>query len=260
MTLRNIWEFLVRWRLALIPGLVLALAGGGAAFYYTPYTYTVSASYLLLSPVKDATTGASGNPFLQLGNGVSVTVDVLSVSLMDGETVRKYTAHAPDLTYTAERVTSVAAPLLELSVQDTNLKVAKSTLDSLGALLGERLDALQQQAGAPEGQWVTLKNLTHDPKPVLGFSDPVRNGVLAFLAVALLILAFVGLADRRRTRREGRDAAPDTRGGPRFDADAEDLDDLPVAVPVPRRTPEPAGVKNVGVAFTRSEPASGTSA
>lgn len=201
MTLRNIWAFIARWKWVLIPGLLLALVGGGAAFYFTPFTYTVSSSYLFLSPVKDAATGAAGNPLLQLGNGVSVTVDVLSVSLMDDATVRTYTAHAPELKYKAARDTSVLAPLLVISVQDTSLKVAKATLDSLQTELAARLDELQQRAGAPKAQWVTIRELTQDPKPELDFSDPVRNGILVLLVLTLLLLVSVALTDRRRSGR-----------------------------------------------------------
>lgn len=201
MTLHTIWSFLVRRRWVLIPGLVVSLLCAGAAFFFTPITYTVSSSYLFLSPVLDAETGTAGNPLLQLGNGVSVTADVLSVSVMNGETVRKYTNGHPNLEYTVARDTSVSAPLMVVTVTDTELTSAETTLNSLETELGQRLERLQQQAGAPRSQWVTMKEITRDPKPELGFVEPVRNSVLAFLGAGIILLGSVALKDRRSSSR-----------------------------------------------------------
>jgi hypothetical protein len=213
MTLRTIWAVIARWRWILIPGLLLALGGGAALFLQTPRTYTVQASYLFLSPVKD-TKGIASNPFLQLGNGVSQAVDVLAVSLVDGETVRTFTKTAPKLTYTAARDLSVAAPLMVITVEDVKLQTASSTLASLGGILDQRLDALQKNAGAPQGQWITMTKLTSDPKPKIGYSDGIRNGVLGFVGALLFVFIVIGIAERihvkraaTRARREAEAAA-----------------------------------------------------
>lgn len=203
MTLRTIWRVIARWKWIVIPGLVLALGAGGALFLRTPKTYTVEASYLFLSPVKD-TKGVASNPFLQLGNGVAQAVDVLAVSLTDGQTVRSFTAHEPKLTYTAARDLSVAAPLMVISVEDVDRKAAASTLASLGTILGERLNSMQQNAGAPQNQWITMSELTNDPKPTIGYADAIRNGVLGFGAVMLVVFIVVAIAERIRVRVEAR--------------------------------------------------------
>jgi uncharacterized protein involved in exopolysaccharide biosynthesis len=218
MTLHTIWSFLLRWRWVLIPGLAVSLLCAGAAFFLTPITYTVSSSYLFLSPVRNAETGTAGNPLLQLGNGVSVTVDVLSVAVMNGETVRKYTTGHPNLEYTAERDTSVSAPLMVVSVKDSDLSTAEATLNSLQTDLGQRLEKLQQQAGAPRSQWVTMKEITRDPQPELGFVEPVRNAVLAFLVAGILLLGSIVLRDRRRSSGS---PSQRQRGGSSTEADAE---------------------------------------
>jgi hypothetical protein len=203
MTLRTIWAVIARWKWIIIPGLILGLAGGAAAFLKTPKTYSVEASYLFLSPVKDVK-GIASNPFLQLGNGVSQAVDVLAVSLVDGKTVRQFTDRAPQLKYTAGRDISVGAPLMAIMVQDVNLDTARSTLTSLGGILQTRLDSLQSSAGAPRGQWITMTELTNDPKPKIGYSDGIRNGVLAFVGILLLTLIIVAIAERVRVRRQGK--------------------------------------------------------
>jgi hypothetical protein len=218
MTLHTIWSFLVRWRWTLIPGLVVSLLCAGAAFFFTPITYTVSSSYLFLSPVRDPETGKAGNPLLQLGNGVSVTVDVLSVSVMNGATVRKYTNGHPNLEYTAARDTSVAAPLLVVTVKDSQLRTAEATLDSLQAELTERLEDLQQQAGAPRSQWVTMSEITRDPKPELGFVEPIRNAILAFLVVGMVLFGWIVLRDRRRSARGTDRRRPRTESSTEADA------------------------------------------
>lgn len=197
MTLRIFWNMIRRWRWIVIAGLVVGLAGGAFGGVATPVTYQVQASYLFLSPVL-AGDGKPGNPFLQLGNSVSTTVDILAVALEDGVMVDRYVDENSDLTYTARRDTSLAAPLMNISVEDISLDSAAATLSSLGIELGRRLDYLQQEAGAPVDQWITMSQFTSDPKPVLDYSAPIRNGVASALGALLLSLGIVLLAERRR--------------------------------------------------------------
>jgi hypothetical protein len=223
MTLRKFWQMLKRWRWIVIPGLILAEVAGLAAGYLSPVSYKVQSSYLFLSPVTGAD-GAAGNPFLQLGNGVSTTVDILAVSLSDVITTESYTEDAPNLTYTTVRDTAISAPILVITVEDVNLANANATLDALGADLITRLDQLQESAGAPEGQWVTATQLTRDPKAVVGLAIPIRNGVAVGLAVILLTLLVMALAERwasaRQRRREPeRTGAPDGSTRPLVDPD-----------------------------------------
>lgn len=244
MTLRSIWRVIARWKWIVIPGLVVALCAGAALFLRTPKTYTVEASYLFLSPVKD-TKGVASNPFLQLGGGVDQAVDVLSVSLVDGQTVRSFTKHEPQLQYTAARDQTVAAPLMLISVQDVDRKAAASTLASLGTILGTRLNAMQQQAGAPPGQWITMTKLTDDPKPKIGYSDGIRNGVLGFAAVLLLAFIAVAVAERirvhRAAARERAEAEGDVtrhrRRRARRTPQSEPVEDGPYAADDPSGTP-----------------------
>jgi hypothetical protein len=210
MTLRKLWLMLRRWRWIVIPGLVLAELAGVAAGYFSPVSYRVQSSYLFLSPVTGAD-GSAGNPFLQLGNGVSTTVDILAVSLSDVITTESYTQGAPDLTYTAVRDASLSAPILVITVEDVSVDNAYKTLDALGADLSERLDALQERAGAPQGQWVTATQLTRDPKAEVSLAIPIRNGVAAGLGVILLTLLVMAFAERRANSRQQR--VPTVAGG-----------------------------------------------
>lgn len=199
MTLRKLWQMLTRWRWIVIPGLVLAVAGGVVVGLLTPVSYKVQSSYLFLSPVLGAD-GTAGNPFLQLGNGVSTTVDILAVSLSDVITTEQYTENAPQLTYTTFRDNALSAPLLAITVEDVSLTNAYATLDSLGDDLGLRLDALQERAGAPRNQWVTATQLTRDPVAAISYAVPIRNGVGVGLGLVLLTILVMALAERRRSQ------------------------------------------------------------
>lgn len=203
MTLRNFWLLLTRWRWIVIPGVLLALGGGTVAAFLSPVSYRVESSYIFLSPVL-AGDGKPGNPFLQLGNGVAMTVDIVAVSLSDGVTREQFEDDALDQTYTAGRDTSLSAPLMVISVEGTSLSEAYATLDALGSELLTRLDELQAEAGAPTGQLVSASQLTRDPEPAVVLAVPLRNGVSVAAGVLLLTLTITVLADRWRSRRRRR--------------------------------------------------------
>lgn len=201
MSLRIIWTTIARWRWIMIPFLVVALGAGTLIFLATPRLNTVDSSYLFLSPVKDLL-GVSGNPLLQPGSGVAQTVDVLAVSLADEATVRQLTKSAPELKYTASRNLSVGAPLMDISVEYTDLATARSALATLGELLQERLSSLQSNANAPASQWITLTMLTDNQKPKLSYGNPVRNGLLVLFALLGLGFLVVAIAEQVRSRRD----------------------------------------------------------
>ncbi|CAN5473195.1 hypothetical protein BH10ACT4_BH10ACT4_06940 [soil metagenome] len=206
MSLRIIWSTIARWRWIMIPFLLLALGGGAFVFLNSPRTFTVDSSFLFLSPVKDIE-GVAGNPFLQQGSGVPQTVDVLAVSLADEATVRQLTKSAPDLKYTATRNLAVGAPLMTITVEYTDLAQARKALDTLGGLLQDRLSQLQSNAAAPASQYITLTQLTDNQKPELGYSDPIRNGVLVLFGILGLGFLTVAIAERASARRESRRSA-----------------------------------------------------
>jgi hypothetical protein len=198
------------WRWVAIGGLFLALGFGTGMFLMTPKSYTVTGSYMLLSPVQTVE-GKAGNPFLQLGNGVGTLADLLSVSLRDGETSRGYTEQAPQLKYSVARDTSIAAPLILLKVEDATSANAFKVRDSLAGLLAARLDSMQKDAGAPHDLWVTLSPLTSDTRPATDYSSPIRNSALTLLGTLLVTLLLTGILERRRIRR-GRRNKPSARG------------------------------------------------
>jgi len=236
MTLRKLWQMLTRWRWIVIPGLVLAAAGGVIVGLLTPVSYKVQSSYLFLSPVLGAD-GTAGNPFLQLGNGVSTTVDILAVSLSDVVTTEQYTENAPELTYTTFRDNALSAPLLAITVEDVSLTNAYATLDSLGEDLGLRLDALQEGAGAPRNQWVTTTQLTRDPVAAISYAVPIRNGVGVGLGLVLLTILVMALAERRRSQHSHDTTQPPaTPGAAEEDPDAHGTP--PDAYRIPDRGPD----------------------
>jgi uncharacterized protein involved in exopolysaccharide biosynthesis len=212
MSLQEFFQMLGRWKRVVIPGVVLALAAGGLMFSLNGPTYSQTESYLLLSPVQ--TEAGPTNPFLTLGNGTSLTASVLAAKASDGETVRQVTADAPNLTYTVALDTSVAAPLIVVTVEDADEGQVVQALETLGQDLATTLNQLQRDSGAPETSWVTIRKFTADPEATASWSTPLRNGIAAVVAVGLLVLLLVALLERRRRRPRaaGRDAVSTTAG------------------------------------------------
>jgi hypothetical protein len=204
-----------RWWLV-VPGLILALVAGGAAYTVTPPQYTQSESYLLLYPVM--TEGGPGNPFLQLGNGVSMAGSVLATKVSAGSTAASLTADHPGLTFSVALDASTGAPIVAVSAQDGDRAVLATTLNQLGQDLIAQLADLQKASGAPEDSWVTISRLTSDRQAQESHSDGIRNGGAAAVGVVLffaLLVLLVEWRSVRRARRRRADAA--TENAPESD-------------------------------------------
>jgi hypothetical protein len=195
-----------RWWLV-VPALVLALVAGGAGYLRTPPQYTQSESYLLLYPVM--TEGGPGNPFLQLGNGVSMAASVLATKVSAGSTAASLAADHPGLTFGVALDVSSGAPIVAVSAQDPDPQVLAATLDRLGEDLVTQLADLQKASGAPEDSWVTISRLTHDPQAQESHSDGVRTGGAAAGGVLVLFALLILLVEWRSALRGRRRRAAD---------------------------------------------------
>jgi hypothetical protein len=197
MTLRDFFQMMLRWWKVAACALLLALVAGAAAFVATPSTYSLTGSYLLLSPAID-NEGRKGNPYLELGNGVALATDILQVALTDGETLNGILASRPEMKVTIERNNAVAAAVLVVTVQDTELRTPGIALDRIADEARTHLQEIQSRAGAPQRSWVTINELTKDPKPDIGYTEPVRNAVLAGGGVGALAVLLIAIMERRR--------------------------------------------------------------
>ena len=192
-----------RWWLV-VPGLLVALVAGGAVYRVTPPQYTQSESYLLLYPVM--TEGGPGNPFLQLGNGVSMAGSVLATKVSAGSTAASLAAAHPGLTFSVALDASSGAPIVAVSAQDRDPVVLATTLGQLGKDLVTQLADLQKTSGAPEDSWVTISRLTKDAQAQESHSDGIRNGAGAAAGVLLVFALLVLLVEWRSRRAQRRRA------------------------------------------------------
>ncbi len=212
MTLRLIGQVVGRWKWIWIPAVVLGLVAGAGLFEKTPKTYTVTSSYVFLSPAKD-TTGLASNPFITGGNGLPQTADLVALTLTDKANLAKFTAGHPKLQYTIARDPSVNATLVNVSVQDVSASSAFSALDALGTAVQAQLAELQKLAGAPTSQWITASRLTRDENPTVSIAKGLRNGALGLVGMLVLAVVVMVFAERiriRRTTRAGRGAPRDS--------------------------------------------------
>jgi hypothetical protein len=198
MTLRRVGAVLKRWIWLLIPGLVLGVAAAGYVAYVTPREYTVTSSYLFLAPTKDPTGKITTNPFLQSGGGLPQTVDIVGLALLDQSAADRYEAGRPGLSYTVTRNLSVSAPVMELSVTDSERAVAADVLSQIQKDLVSTLNDLQVKANSPESQLITVTQLTSDPRPTASFTQSIRNGAVVFAAFAFLTFIAMTIAERIR--------------------------------------------------------------
>lgn len=199
MTFRAVMRMLWAWRFVTLPALILSFVCGLWVYGNTAPRYSLSASNLLLAP-SHAEAGELANPYLRLGNGVSLAADVVSISLTDNNTVESYTRERPDLEYTVTRPGQVNVPLLVFTVSDTDSAAAAQTLDGLVRDAGERLESLQRDAGAPENTWVGFTELTRDTVAQEDHGVPLRNGLVAGAGAVLLSVLLVAVLEGRRHR------------------------------------------------------------
>ena len=148
MNIRDVLGVLRRRWWLIVPAVVVALVAGGVGYVRTAPQYTQSESYLLLYPVM--TEGGPGNPFLQLGNGVSMAASVLATKVSASQAAGSLTADHPGLTFSVALDVSTGAPIVAVSAEDEDPKVLTATLDKLGEALVAQLADLQKASGAPE--------------------------------------------------------------------------------------------------------------
>ena len=203
MTLRAFLHLLRRWIVVIIVGTLVAAGAAVAAFLNTQSSYEVSSRYLFLAAAIDAE-GEPVNPFLQIGNGIGVLIDVVSASMLDGQTVREFAGDGETLEYTVGQDTGLSAPVMLIMVTAHDPDEAFDVLERLGEEALTRARSIQIDAGAPRTALIAGTELTRSIKAEVDHIDGIRNGVLAGLGVLVLVLVAVVLGDRRRSRTKQR--------------------------------------------------------
>ncbi len=240
MSFGEFLRILGRWPVLLLSGVVLAVAAGGGLFWTSDSQYTRTGNYLLLSPVE--TEEGPANPFLQLGNGVGMAASVLAAKVSDGGAAVDLVNGNPGIDLTVGLNPVVSAPLIEVSVTDTDPDVVDLALRTLGEDLTVQLRQIQADSGAPESTWVTIRELTRDPAIEVSYTVPIRNGIGGAIGVCLLTLLAIGMRERRRRRQVvsaataliGSTGSSRGRHAPPTETGARTTTDTTVPMPSPR--------------------------
>lgn len=199
MNVTELARVLLRWRWVLLPVLVLAIAAGVAGHRVTPPTYSQTERYLLLSPV--VTEQGVGNPFLQLGNGVSMAAGVLMTKVASGQIADEVTQGVPGAAFTVAGDPSTSAPIVVVTAEGATPSDVAGVLDRAGDELVDQLAQLQRATGAPQVSWVTIGQLTRDPEATRVDSARIRTAAVGSAGVLVVGLALVLLLERRRRAR-----------------------------------------------------------
>jgi hypothetical protein len=198
------WRVLLRRWYAVLIGLVLTAAMClGAAQVVSP-SYQIKAMILVLPP-KSAV-GSGGNPFLGL-SGLGSVADVVSRSMMDGNTVKSLVElGANDKYLVAQDVTSAGPVILITSTANTPAE-ANETLRIVKEQLPDKLLKLQEATHVPENSLITLNQISQDERPTIVRKSQIRAvfGVFALgLTLTLVLTGFLdGLLLRRRRTLNG---------------------------------------------------------
>jgi hypothetical protein len=189
-----------RWYVTVV-GVIITTGLLIGAFVLFPASQQVDSRILLLPP--KSTVGTKGNPYLGLG-GLKQPVDVLVRALTSQEAALEVERRWPSATYLVEPDYTTNGPILVITVEDRDAKVALDTTAYLLEQAPKTLDALQAGLGVRPNSRITSTVITRDavPKPVR--KAQLRALVVAFgvgLALTALAAAAVdGLVRRRRQR------------------------------------------------------------
>lgn len=194
-----------RWYV-LIFGLLAIAALVFLTLRFVPVTYDAKSSLLFLPPKSAVEKG--GNPFLDLG-GLDLVAGVLGKSVTDSESIRRIVPSGSKAEYTVEKDASVSGSVLEVAASGTSSQAAFATLNAVQALATERLDQLQDAAGAPANSHVRLMVITNNTVAEPNFASLARAlivvGAGGLSLTLLLAISIDSAARRRRSKRAERE-------------------------------------------------------
>lgn len=234
-----------RWILTFVCLALTAGLGVGAA-QLVGQRYTVTAHVLFLPPT--ATVATAANPYMQLG-GLYQAVELVGVALSDQETTAEIKAMSSEAVVSVVQDPQSSAPLLLITVVDTDRARTLQILDVMLAKVPARLDELQAAIDIRQANRVTSMVLTKDDLAEPTGLDQLRAIILAVAAGLLLTTLLVALLDgvwlRRQAVRGVRgasdDAAPGMSPAPGFIASPPTEDENDAAMLVGARdAPTPA--------------------
>jgi hypothetical protein len=203
--------------------------------------YTATAHVLFLPPA--ASVAADQNPYMQLG-GLYQAVEMVGVALSDQTTVEETKALSSKAEVSVRQDPQSSAPLLLVTVVDTDEARTLRILDVMLAKVPTRLDQLQADIDVRPANRVTSIVLTKDTEAKPTGLDQVRAIIVAAAVGLLFTTVFVAFLDgalqRRRARRTGgEELDPLAEVVPTRSAADNSQDELVVAAAEPRRARPP---------------------
>lgn len=198
-----------QWILTLVCLILTAGLGLGAA-RLVAQLYTATARVVFLPPA--VTVAADANPYMQLG-GLYPAVEMVGVALSDQGTMEEIKAMSSKAEVLVRQDPQSSAPMLLVTVVDSDEARTLRILDVMLAKVPSRLDQLQASIDIRAANRVTSMVLTKDTEAKPTGLDQLRAIIVAIAAGLLFTTVFVAFLDgvilRRRARGVGREEPDD---------------------------------------------------
>lgn len=193
-----------RW-LAVVIGLLLTLAGGGAVLKFVPTDHQASAQLLLILPPEfNGPDKPPVNPYLNLLPGLNSTASLISGTLTTDEAQKAMAKQGFRAEYTITLLPDTG-PLLLIQATDPNPAIALKTRDELIKRLDTELGRIQVEESVPTAQVIHARTdaVSADADPQYG--GKIRSLVVVLVAGLLLTIFVVFLREGPRSRRRNLD-------------------------------------------------------
>lgn len=189
-----------RWRIFLAGFLLAGLASAGVLMY-VPAQYQASGNVLFLLPAKTAT--GPMNPYLNLQSGLNVAASLVGGVVTTLGTQQEVVASGFTSQYAVAQSPD-GVPLLSVSAEDTDPDMAVKTVAEVIRHIDFQLNQMQVDAGAPTGQFMTIKEFSVTPtaQVVSGSKTRALGVALAVIVLGTALVAFS--VDGSRHRKDSR--------------------------------------------------------
>lgn len=209
----TIRRLLRRWYI-LLPGLLIAVSLGVAAWMVIPPKYERTATQVLLPGTSSLPDNA--NPYYYLG-GLSQAADVLVRAVGSENVLSEIQAEHPGVTVEVSRDPTTSGPVVYIAVTAPSDGEAAAVLHLLVEKTVSELDALQDVSEAAKADRISVVPVSVDESSTLRQRERLVGtvGVVGLLSALTILIAAVveGLSSRSARRRQ------ESEGGHQSDHD-----------------------------------------
>jgi hypothetical protein len=199
---REVLAALRRNAVVIVGLLIVTAAGTGYVWAQVPVTYESDATMIVLLPTQSGAAGSAVqvNPYLNVGaQSTQVAASALAnVSGSDEFVAALRTAGVTSVT-TVHVAVYGGGVVLELAAVNPSGDAASRDLEELSRQLSEELGRRQREAGAPDGTYMTVTDLTEPSNAIpLTSSRTKLAGVAAAIGLLVTVAVVVVLEGGRR--------------------------------------------------------------